>query len=91
MAYLVVAFWHGLANNAMTDDYRRSLNSQSHEWYLRVNGSKTHVVGLLLYTTLLWLLKACWLLYYSRLTYAYLMILTRCFDTDVCAAMVSTT
>ncbi|KAI0891089.1 hypothetical protein F4806DRAFT_337927 [Annulohypoxylon nitens] len=68
MAYLVVAFWHGLANNAMTDDYRRSLNSQSHEWYLRVNGSKTHVVGLLLYTTLLWLLKACWLLYYSRLT-----------------------
>ncbi|KAI1205330.1 uncharacterized protein F4807DRAFT_464807 [Annulohypoxylon truncatum] len=68
MAYLVVAFWHGLANNALTDEQRAEIDPHSHEWYLRVNGSKTHVVGLLLYTTLLWLLKACWLSYYSRLT-----------------------
>ncbi|KAI0842790.1 hypothetical protein F5Y06DRAFT_291786 [Hypoxylon sp. FL0890] len=68
MAYLVVAYWKGLANNAMTDEERAALNPQSQEWYLRVNGSKTHVVGLLLYTTLLWLLKACWLVYYARLT-----------------------
>ncbi|KAI1412539.1 hypothetical protein F5Y13DRAFT_190135 [Hypoxylon sp. FL1857] len=73
MAYLVVAYWKGLANNAMTDAQRAALSPQSQEWYLRVNGSKTHVVGLLLYTTLLWLLKACWLVYYARLTYvAYL-------------------
>ncbi|KAI1101463.1 hypothetical protein F4804DRAFT_347672 [Jackrogersella minutella] len=68
MAYLVVAFWKGLANNAMSDEHRAALNPQSHEWNLRVNGSKTHVAGLLLYTTLLWLLKACWLIYYTRLT-----------------------
>ncbi|KAI0880321.1 uncharacterized protein GGS22DRAFT_86469 [Annulohypoxylon maeteangense] len=68
MAYLVVAFWHGLANNALTDEERAALDPQSHEWHLRVNGSKTHVIGLLLYTTLLWLLKACWVVYYSRLT-----------------------
>ncbi|KAI0594063.1 hypothetical protein F4775DRAFT_575117 [Biscogniauxia sp. FL1348] len=68
MAYLVVAYWKGLANNAMTDEQRANLDPASEEWYLRVNGSKTHVVGLLLYTTLLWLLKACWLVYYARLT-----------------------
>ncbi|KAI0850376.1 hypothetical protein F5Y00DRAFT_260674 [Daldinia vernicosa] len=68
MAYLVVATWKGLANNAMTGAQRAALDPQSNEWYLRVNGSKTHVVGLILYTTLLWLLKACWLVYYARLT-----------------------
>ncbi|OTB07666.1 hypothetical protein M426DRAFT_268103 [Hypoxylon sp. CI-4A] len=68
MAYLVVARWKGLANNAMADDYRVKLDRNSNEWHLRVNGSKTHVVGLLLYMTLLWLLKACWLVYYARLT-----------------------
>ncbi|KAI2465734.1 hypothetical protein F4781DRAFT_12963 [Annulohypoxylon bovei var. microspora] len=68
MAYLVVAYWRGLANNALSDEQRAALDPQSLEWHLRVNGSKTHVVGLLLYTTLLWLLKACWLVYYSRLT-----------------------
>ncbi|KAI8958588.1 hypothetical protein F5Y11DRAFT_351403 [Daldinia sp. FL1419] len=68
MAYLVVAYWKGLANNAMTDEQRATLHQDSNEWHLRVNGSKTHVAGLMLYTTLLWLLKACWLIYYSRLT-----------------------
>lgn len=68
MAYLVVAYWKGLANNDMTDAQRATLDPESEEWRLRVNGSKTHVVGLLLYTTLLWLLKACWLVYYARLT-----------------------
>ncbi|KAK3324783.1 hypothetical protein B0T19DRAFT_465018 [Cercophora scortea] len=68
MAYLVVAYWKGLANNAMTDAQRAALDPASEEYTLRVNGSKTHVCGLLLYTTLLWLLKACWAVYYSRLT-----------------------
>ncbi|KAK6948123.1 hypothetical protein Daesc_009887 [Daldinia eschscholtzii] len=61
MAYLVVAYWKGLANNAMTDAQRAALDPSSEEWYLRVSGSKTHVVGLILYTTLLWLLKASFL------------------------------
>jgi hypothetical protein len=69
MAYLVVAYWKGLANNAMTDEQRATLDPNSEEYLLRVNGSKTHVVGLLLYTTLLWLLKGCWAVYYARLTY----------------------
>ncbi|KAK3947609.1 hypothetical protein QBC32DRAFT_270442 [Pseudoneurospora amorphoporcata] len=68
MAHLVVAWWHGLANNAMTDEQRRLLDPDSKEYRLRVNGSKTHVAGLLLYTTLLWLLKGCWTVYYGRLT-----------------------
>ncbi|KAI3554275.1 hypothetical protein CABS01_00960 [Colletotrichum abscissum] len=67
-AYFVVAYWKGFANNGMTDDQRAALDPTSPEWLLRVNGSKTHVIGLLLYTTLLWLLKACWVVYYSRLT-----------------------
>ncbi|KAF3809638.1 hypothetical protein GCG54_00012925 [Colletotrichum gloeosporioides] len=67
-AYFVVAYWKGVANNGMTDEERAALSSTSEEYMLRVNGSKTHVIGLLLYTTLLWLLKGCWVIYYSRLT-----------------------
>ncbi|WQF89917.1 hypothetical protein CDEST_14931 [Colletotrichum destructivum] len=67
-AYFVVAYWRGLANNGMTDEQRAAVDPESEEWLLRVNGSKTHVIGLLLYTTLLWLLKGCWVVYYSRLT-----------------------
>ncbi|KAK2007305.1 hypothetical protein LZ32DRAFT_695486 [Colletotrichum eremochloae] len=67
-AYFVVAYWKGLANNGMTDEQRAAVDPASEEWQLRVNGSKTHVIGLLLYTTLLWILKGCWVVYYSRLT-----------------------
>ncbi|KAK1998000.1 hypothetical protein LX36DRAFT_49325 [Colletotrichum falcatum] len=67
-AYFVVAYWQGLANNGLTDEHRASIDPGSQEWQLRVNGSKTHVIGLLLYTTLLWLLKGCWIAYYARLT-----------------------
>lgn len=68
MAYMVVAYWKGFANNAMTDEQRAALDPTSVEWTLRVNGSKTHVTGLLLYLTLLWILKGCWVVYYARLT-----------------------
>lgn len=71
-AYYVVAYWKGFANNGMSDQDRLELDPGSEEWVLRVNGSKTHVVGLLLYTTLLWLLKGCWVVYYLRLTYGEL-------------------
>lgn len=72
-AYYVVTYWKGLANNGMSDQERLELEPDSEEWVLRVNGSKTHVVGLLLYTTLLWLLKGCWVVYYLRLTYGDLL------------------
>ncbi|KAJ0120454.1 hypothetical protein J7T55_015181 [Diaporthe amygdali] len=67
-AYYVVAYWKGLANNGMSDQDRIELDPSSEEWLIRVNGSKTHVIGLLLYMTLLWLLKGCWVVYYLRLT-----------------------
>ncbi|GAB1218634.1 hypothetical protein ATERTT37_007897 [Aspergillus terreus] len=67
-AYCVGAWWHGLANNAMTDEQRASLSPDSPEYHLRVGGSKTQVLGWSLYTTLLWLLKACMAIFYSRLT-----------------------
>lgn len=63
-----MAYWKGLANNGMTDEQREALQPTDPEWELRVNGSKTHVIGLLLYTTVLWLLKGCWVVYYSRMT-----------------------
>ncbi|PYH43678.1 uncharacterized protein BP01DRAFT_424740 [Aspergillus saccharolyticus JOP 1030-1] len=67
-AYCVSAWWHGLANNSMTATERASLSPQSEEYRLRVGGSKTQVLGWSLYTTLLWLLKTCMAVFYSRLT-----------------------
>ncbi|KAI3070915.1 hypothetical protein CBS147353_6625 [Aspergillus niger] len=67
-AYCVSAWWKGLANNAMTDAERAALSPSSEEYHLRVGGSKTQVLGWSLYTTLLWLLKSCMAVFYSRLT-----------------------
>jgi hypothetical protein len=68
-AYCVGAWWKGLANNYMSDAQRAVLSPDSEEFRLRVGGSKTQVLGWSLYTTLLWLLKACMAIFYSRLTY----------------------
>jgi hypothetical protein len=35
LAYSVGAYWHGLANNAMTDEERRLLSPESEEYRLR--------------------------------------------------------
>ncbi|KAI9044866.1 uncharacterized protein KD926_011039 [Aspergillus affinis] len=69
-AYCVGAWWQGLANNSMTDHQRMTLDPASEEYRLRVGGSKTQVVGWSLYTTLLWLLKTCMAMFFSRVTYA---------------------
>lgn len=65
---MVGAWFMGLANNAMTDKQRASLSPNSVEYGLRVGGSKIQVVGWSLYTLLLWLLKTCMAIFYSRLT-----------------------
>lgn len=52
----------------MTDEQRRTLDPHSHEYHLRVGGSKTQLVGWSLYTLLLWTLKLCMCHFYSRLT-----------------------
>ncbi|KAF7174023.1 hypothetical protein CNMCM5623_006329 [Aspergillus felis] len=67
-AFCVGAWWKGLANNSMTDAQRAALSPDSEEFRLRIGGSKTQVLGWSLYTTLLWLLKACMAIFYSRLT-----------------------
>ncbi|KIW68453.1 hypothetical protein PV04_04396 [Phialophora macrospora] len=67
-AYAVGAWWHGLANNGMTDEQRRTLDPTSQEYEFRVNGSKTQLVGWSLYTLLLWTLKLCMIIFYQRLT-----------------------
>ncbi|KAI9872230.1 MAG: hypothetical protein M1830_001881, partial [Pleopsidium flavum] len=67
-AYFIGAYWFGLANSGMTEAQRATLDPSSGEYRLRINGSKTHVVGWFTYTTLMWLLKGCWVIYYSRLT-----------------------
>lgn len=67
-AHAVGAWWHGLANNGMTDEQRRTLDPTSQEYEFRVNGSKTQLVGWSLYTLLLWTLKLCMIIFYQRLT-----------------------
>ncbi|CAG8007398.1 unnamed protein product [Penicillium olsonii] len=67
-AYMVGAWFMGLANNAMTDEQRTTLSPDSEEYRLRVGGSKVQVAGWSLYTLLLWLLKTCMAVFYSRLT-----------------------
>jgi hypothetical protein len=67
-AYMVGAWFKGLANNAMTDEQRVNLPADSEEYRLRVGGSKIQVAGWSLYTLLLWLLKTCMAIFYSRLT-----------------------
>lgn len=67
-AYSVGHRFHGLANNSMTDEQRMTLEPSSHEYSLRVGGSKLQLIGWSLYTLLLWLLKLCMLGLYTRLT-----------------------
>ncbi|KAJ5325928.1 hypothetical protein MYU51_000995 [Penicillium brevicompactum] len=67
-AYMVGAWFMGLANNSMTDEQRKTLSPDSEEYRLRVGGSKVQVAGWSLYTALLWLLKTCMAFFYSRLT-----------------------
>ncbi|KAK6541895.1 hypothetical protein TWF694_007672 [Orbilia ellipsospora] len=67
-AYCVGYLAHGLANNGMTDEERQALTPDNPEWNLRITGVKIQLIGWSLYTLLLWLLKACLLIFYSRLT-----------------------
>ena len=67
-AYVVGAYWYGLANNSMTPEQRASLDPAGQEWHLRVKGSQNQLFGWLVYTVLLWTLKTCMLIFFTRLT-----------------------
>ncbi|KAJ5612088.1 hypothetical protein N7510_005282 [Penicillium lagena] len=76
-AYIVGAWFKGLANNAMTNEQRVTLSPDSEEYRLRIGGSKVQVIGWSLYTLLLWLLKTCMAIFYSRLTMGLANMRTR--------------
>ncbi|KAL8948264.1 MAG: hypothetical protein Q9222_005535 [Ikaeria aurantiellina] len=52
----------------MSPEQRASIDPTSEQYRLRVGGSKNQLVGWLVYTVLLWTLKTCMLIFYSRLT-----------------------
>ena len=54
----------------MTPEARAALKPDDPEYALRVGGSKNQICGWMVYTSLLWTLKTCMLIFFSRLTYA---------------------
>ncbi|KAJ4131245.1 hypothetical protein NW765_017137 [Fusarium oxysporum] len=67
-AYLVGARFGGLTNSYMTDEQRAALSPDSKEYSDRVWGSKIQVIGWSFYVFILWSLKVCLAVFYSRLT-----------------------
>ncbi|KAF7586030.1 hypothetical protein BBP40_009647 [Aspergillus hancockii] len=67
-AYLVGAKFRGLTNSYMTDEERAALDPSSREYYDRQWGSKIQVIGWSFYACILWLVKFCVAVFYSRLT-----------------------
>ncbi|KAI3012804.1 Glycosyl hydrolase 10 family protein [Aspergillus niger] len=67
-AHLVRSKFNGLTNSYMTDEQRAALDPSSKEHYDRQWGSKIQVIGWSLYAMILWLIKFCVAIYYSRLT-----------------------
>jgi hypothetical protein len=68
-AYLVGALFQGLTNSYMTPEQRATLDPNSKEYSNRVWGSKIQVIGWSFYACILWLVKFCLIVFYSRLTY----------------------
>ncbi|KAK7975532.1 hypothetical protein PG989_013995 [Apiospora arundinis] len=68
IAYMVSHYWNGLANSSMTDEQRKLLSPSDPEYRIRVNGSKTHIVGWCSYTLVLWATKGSMCAFYLRLT-----------------------
>ncbi|PYH31977.1 uncharacterized protein BO87DRAFT_441454 [Aspergillus neoniger CBS 115656] len=67
-AHLVRSKFNGLTNSYMTDEQRAAVDPASKEYYDRQWGSKIQIIGWSLYAMILWLIKFCVAIYYSRLT-----------------------
>ncbi|OJD19910.1 hypothetical protein AJ78_00104 [Emergomyces pasteurianus Ep9510] len=67
-AHIVVASYDGLTNSYMTPEERAALDPNSAEFSKRVAGSKIQVIGWSFYALILWLVKFCVAIFYSRLT-----------------------
>ncbi|RGP66163.1 hypothetical protein FSPOR_6783 [Fusarium sporotrichioides] len=68
LAYTVGAKFHGLTNTGMTEAERKALSPDSEEYRLRVDGSKIQIAGWIIYSSLLWTIKAALCAFYLRLT-----------------------
>ncbi|KAH6665825.1 hypothetical protein B0J14DRAFT_212526 [Halenospora varia] len=70
VAAYYVGVYKGLTIAPMTGEEREALSHfpNSEEYRFRVNGSKTQLMGWIVYTCLLWILKTCMLFFYTRLT-----------------------
>ncbi|KAI8932357.1 hypothetical protein NX059_010549 [Plenodomus lindquistii] len=67
-AHVIVALFQGMGNNNFTPSQRAKLSPESDAWKYAEHGSKTHIFGWFMYTALMWTLKSCWTVYYSRIT-----------------------
>ncbi|KAI0012720.1 hypothetical protein F4779DRAFT_566594 [Xylariaceae sp. FL0662B] len=67
-AYLVGAMFQGLTNSYMTDQQRAALDPNSEEYFNRQWGSKIQVIGWSFYAFIIWAVKFCIAVFYSRLT-----------------------
>lgn len=74
-AYLVGAKFGGLTNSYMTPEERAALDPNSREYYDRQWGSKIQVIGWSFYACILWLVKFCVAVFYSRLTYVFSLMI----------------
>ncbi|PWY76078.1 hypothetical protein BO94DRAFT_559431 [Aspergillus sclerotioniger CBS 115572] len=75
LAHLVRSNFDGLTNSYMTDEQRAAVDPASREHYNRVWGSKIQVTGWSMYAMIMWLIKFCVAIYYSRLTRSTLNVL----------------
>ncbi|RDA91881.1 hypothetical protein CP533_0385 [Ophiocordyceps camponoti-saundersi (nom. inval.)] len=66
LAQVIETETKNLANNDMTPEERTQLDPDSEEFHLRVRGSQLHMTGWVIYVSLLWALKFCWLVMYRR-------------------------
>ncbi|KAI0479537.1 hypothetical protein GGR56DRAFT_386437 [Xylariaceae sp. FL0804] len=68
LAYLVGALYNGLTNSYMTPEERAALSPDSDEYQWRQSGSKVQVAGWSFYVLVLWLIKTCFAILFSRLS-----------------------
>lgn len=70
-AYLISVTYAGIANDSISDERREALadNTSSHEYMMRVIGSKLQLVSWIAYAMVLWCLKGSLLYFFlGRLT-----------------------
>ncbi|KAI1377278.1 hypothetical protein F4677DRAFT_444503 [Hypoxylon crocopeplum] len=68
IAYIVMVKLRGLTNSHLSDELRATLSPETQEYVYRQAGSKAQVFLWSVYAFMLWALKVCVAVFYSRLT-----------------------